>query len=343
MKTKIADFIRNNGIVWKMPLAAALSWEAAKWAGSNHPYLAPLTAILCIQITVSKSIQFAWQRVIGTIAGVLVTSYIAPYIGLNGWSIGLLMLLGSIIVWRMNLDHAVTIQVAISILLVLYFQSKMPSYPYDRIRDTVIGAVVAVLIHILLFPPDSINTAKQKMIRFADHLTVLFFKTAEWVEDGCSTSKAPTIEKELQTLFQKLHQATTDLDKANQSLRYNLLAQKKRAAIDELTRQMDQLRSSFANLSDMIRIFIKWSKSGNFSKEDGRIWGDHLNTLGLLVKNWKTMLDDSKQTMFEPTSASLAIKAPAHMANEQYPLALYMNAEQVVQDFQKNIFFNKNS
>lgn len=147
----------------------------------------------------------------------------------------------------------------------------------------------------------------------------------------------------MQTLFQKLHQATTDLDKANQSLRYNLLAQKKRAAIDELTRQMDQLRSSFANLSDMIRIFIKWSKSGNFSKEDGRIWGDHLNTLGLLVKNWKTMLDDSKQTMFEPTSASLAIKAPAHMANEQYPLALYMNAEQVVQDFQKNIFFNKNS
>lgn len=175
MKTKIADFIRNNGIVWKMPLAAALSWEAAKWAGSNHPYLAPLTAILCIQITVSKSIQFAWQRVIGTIAGVLVTSYIAPYIGLNGWSIGLLLLLGSIIVWRMNLDHAVTIQVAISILLVLYFQSKMPSYPYDRIRDTVIGAVVAVLIHILLFPPDSINTAEQKMIRFADHLTVLFF------------------------------------------------------------------------------------------------------------------------------------------------------------------------
>ncbi|MBE9914293.1 FUSC family protein [Paenibacillus donghaensis] len=326
-----------------MPLAAALSWEAAKWGGSNHPYLAPLTAILCIQITVSKSIQFAWQRVIGTIAGVLVTSYIAPYIGLNGWSIGLLMLLGSIIVWRMNLDHAVTIQVAISILLVLYFQSKMPSYPYDRIRDTVIGAVVAVLIHILLFPPDSINTAKQKMIRFADHLTVLFFKTAEWVENGCYTSKAPTIEKELQTLFQELHQATTDLDKANQSLRYNLLAQKKRAAIDELTRQMDQLRSSFANLSDMIRIFIKWSKSGNFSKEDGRIWGDHLNTLGLLVKNWKTMLDDPKQTMFEPTSASLAIKAPAHMANEQYPLALYMNAEQVVQDFQKNIFFNKNS
>ncbi|MDR9854734.1 aromatic acid exporter family protein [Paenibacillus sp. VCA1] len=343
MNSKLTDFIKNNGTVWKMPFAAALSWEAAKWAGSNHPYLAPLTAILCFQITVSQSLHFAWQRIIGTIVGVAATACIAPYLGVSGWSIGLLVLLGAVIVKRLNLDHALAVQVALSVLLVLYFQSKMPSYPLDRVRDTVVGAVVAVLIHVLLFPPDSIQTAKQKMARFADRLTRHFYQTAEWVQHGCPASQVKIVEDELQTMFQELHQATVETDKANQSLRYNPLASKKRTAMDELTRQMAQLRSSFANLSDMVRIFKKWAESGHFTEEDRRIWADHMNTLGSLVKSWNTMLNDPKQTTFEPTAASLAVKAPSHLANDQYPLALYMNAEQVVQDFQKNVFFNKDA
>lgn len=226
MKSNLTDIINNNGTVWKMPLAAALSWEAAKWAGSNHPYLAPLTAILCFQITVSQSLHFAWQRIIGTI-GVAATACIAPYIGLSGWSIGLLVLLGAAIVKRLNRDHALTVQIALSILLVLYFQSKMPSYPLDRVRDTVVGAVVAVLIHVLLFPPDSIQTAKQSMARFAERLTRQFYQTADWVRHGCPASQVKIVEDELQTMFQELHQATVETDKANQSLRYNPLASKK--------------------------------------------------------------------------------------------------------------------
>lgn len=343
MKSKLTDIIKNNGTVWKMPLAAALSWEAAEWAGSNHPYLAPLTAILCFQITVSQSLRFAWQRIIGTIAGVAATACIAPYVGLSGWSIGLLVLLGAAIVKRLNRDHALTVQIALSILLVLYFQSKMPSYPFDRVRDTVVGAVLAVLIHALLFPPDSIPTAKQKMTRFAERLTRQFYQTADWVRHGCPASQGKTVEAELQTMFQELHQATSETDKANQSLRYNPLSSKKRTAMDELTRQMAQLRSSFANLSDMIRIFKEWAASGRFTEEDRLVWADHLNTLGSLVNGWRTVLDDPKQTTFQPTAAALAIKTPSHLANDQYLLALYMNAEQVVQDFQKHVFFNKDA
>ncbi|OPA77787.1 FUSC family protein [Paenibacillus selenitireducens] len=334
MKSKIMIFINNNGAVWKIPLASALSWEIAKWAGSNHPYLAPLTVILSIQATVSKSIQFAWQRILGTIAGVLLTASIAPYIGLNGWSIGLMLLLGSAIVMLLKWDHAVMIQIAISILLVMYFQSKMPSYPIDRIRDTMIGAAVAVLIHMLILPPDSMNKAKKKMIHFADHLTNHFYNTAQWVEHGCSSSVAQTLQAELQTLFQELHQATTELEKANQSLQYNLLAQKKRKALNQVTRQMDQLRLGYANLSDMIRVLMEWSDSSSFTKEEQRIWADHLNTLAVLIKGWKKTLDDPDNSTFVPDAIALQMKTPSHLENYQYPLALYMNAEQVIQDFQ---------
>jgi uncharacterized membrane protein YgaE (UPF0421/DUF939 family) len=332
MTHKIMDFIKYKGFVWKTPLAAALSWELAEWAGSKHPYLAPLTVILSIQVTVDKSIQFAWQRIVGTIAGVLVTATIATYVSLNGWSIGLLLLVGALIAMWLKLDHAIMVQVALSILLVMYFHSKMPSYSLDRVRDTVIGAIVAILIHIMIFPPDTINKAKKKMIHFADHLSNHFTNTARWVKEGCSSSEAQTLQTKLQSLFQELHQATTELDKAEQSLRYNPLAQKRRNTLKKLNRQMHQLRSGYANLADMIRVLANWSESGNFA--DQRIWAEHLNTIAELINDWKKVLDDPAPGSFVPNASALQIKAPSHLENYRYPLALYMNTEQIIQDFQ---------
>ncbi|OPH51894.1 hypothetical protein BC351_34345 [Paenibacillus ferrarius] len=334
MTNKMLDFIKYKGVVWKTPLAAALSWELAEWAGSKHPYLAPLTVILCIQLTVDKSIQFAWQRIVGTIAGVILTASIAPYIGLNGWSIGFLLLVGALILTWLKLDHAIMVQFALSILLVMYFQSKMPSYSLDRIRDTVIGAIVAILIHIMIFPPDSVNKAKKKMIQFADHLSNHFINTALWVTEGCSSSKTQNLQTKLQTLFQELHQVTNELDKAEQSLRYNPIGANKRNTLKALNQQMHRLRSGHANLSDMIRILLKWSESGNFAKENQRMWADHLNSLGKLVKEWKEALDDPEKYSLVSNESALQIKVPDNMEKYQYPVALYLNAEQVIQDFQ---------
>ncbi|TCZ81103.1 FUSC family protein [Paenibacillus albiflavus] len=341
MTSKIMDFIRYKGVVWKTPLAAALSWWLAEWAGSKHPFLAPLTVILAIQLTVDKSIQFAWQRVIGTIAGVLFTALVAPYVGLNGWSIGLLILIGALIVMWLKLDHAIMVQVTLSILMVLYFHSKAPSYALDRIRDTVIGAAVALLIHILFFPPDSVNKAHKKMILFTDHLSNRFIATANWVQAGCSKTVTPTLQEQMNSLFQELHQATTELDKAEQSLRYNPLGVQKRKFMQKLTMRMQQLRSGYANLADMIRVLVEWSENGNLANEDQRAWSDHLNALAKLIDEWKKELDESAAFTIAPLAPPPQMQAPAHMASYQYPLALYMNAEQVIQDFHNANFSNK--
>ena len=158
---------------------------------------------------------------------------------------------------------------------------------------------------------------------------------------SCLSSKAQTLQTQMQTLFQELHKATTELDKAEQSLRLNPLGAKKRNSLNTLTQQMNYLRSVYANLADMIRVLTKWSESGNFSNEDQQTWANHLNTLAGLIKKWKSELDDSAASSFVTGASSLQIKAPAHIENYQYPLALYMNAEQMIQDFQNATFSNK--
>ncbi|WP_213527044.1 aromatic acid exporter family protein [Paenibacillus sp. J31TS4] len=335
MTNKLVDFIKHKGIVWKPALAAALSWELAEWAGSKHPYLAPLTVILAIQATVDKSIQFAWQRVLGTVAGVLFTVLLAPYIGLNGWSIGLLLLIGALVVSWLKLEHAMMVQVALSILLVIYFQAKMPAYPFDRIRDTLIGAVVALAIQLLIFPPDTVAKARKKMARFADHLSQHFATAALWVREGCPSAQAHALQTKLQALFLELHQATTELEKAEQSLRYNPLGAKKRTVLHQLKQQMQQLRSGYANLADMIRVCTKWAGTGLLARDNQRLWADHFHALGELVKQWDKERDHPEGPRPVIKDFALEIKAPAHMEN-QYPLALYMNAEQVIQDFQSS-------
>lgn len=339
MKNKLLDYVKYNGVVWKIPLASALSWELAKWAGSKHPYLAPLTVILSIQLTVDKSIQFAWQRILGTIAGVLFTALIVPYLEVNGWSLGLLLFAGILIVTWLKLDHAVLVQVALSILLVMYFQSTMPSYPLDRIRDTIIGAAVAIVIHLMVFPPDSVNKARKKMVHFTDHLSSQFTYTAHWLKEGCPSNKASALQTKLQSLFQELHQTTTELDKAGQSLHFNPFGAKKRSALNQLTRQMEQLRSGYANLADMIRVCMKWSESGNFAKDNQRVWADHLSNLAKLVKQWKHGLDEPGASSPIASESILQIQAPAELKNHQYPLVLFMSAEQVIQDFQSSSKF----
>jgi len=333
MQNKIMELIKNHGFVWKIPVASALSWEFAELAGSKHPYLAPLTVILSIQLTIDKSIQFAWQRVLGTIAGVLFTMIITPLIPTDGWSIGLLLFVGALIVSSLKLDHAILVQVVLSILLVMYFQSKMPTYPLDRIRDTIIGAAVAMAIHIFLFPPDMVNKAKKKMVQFSDHLVDHFIHTSLWVQEGCPANKNQTLQANMQSLFQELHQATTELDKAEQSLLKNPLGTRKRATMYQLTRHMQRLRSGYANLADIIQVLSTWSENESFTKENQQLWADQISMLAKLVKQWTQSWDGPDASRETFTGSIHYIKIPAHLKNDQYPLSLYMKAEQMAQDF----------
>lgn len=55
------QMINKTFLIWKMAIASAISWEIAKLAGSHHPYLAPISVILCLQTTINRSIQFSYQ------------------------------------------------------------------------------------------------------------------------------------------------------------------------------------------------------------------------------------------------------------------------------------------
>ena len=76
----------------KTTLAAVVSWELALLLpGSEPPVFAPLTALLVTQLTVVETVTEGLQRVGSVVVGVLLAVGLASLLGLQWWSIGLVV------------------------------------------------------------------------------------------------------------------------------------------------------------------------------------------------------------------------------------------------------------
>ena len=140
-----------SGLIWKIALGSFLSWEISRLFGSDHPYLAPLSVIICIQATRDKTVSLAISRIIGTIIGIPIVVLIANHLKVHGWSLGLLILFGGYISKWLKIDQSIMHQVALTILLVFVFEKQTEHYAWDRMIDTLIGVAVAVILQFIRF------------------------------------------------------------------------------------------------------------------------------------------------------------------------------------------------
>ena len=174
--------------------------------GSKHPYLAPLTVILSMQETVQHSAMYAFYRIIGTIFGISVTVFIINHLEVNGWKIGLLLFGGMLLPVILRVHKTIIHQVALTILLVFVFGHKTNYYVTDRIRDTIIGTLIAIIIHMIIFSPNYVKEAHQTLNQFGFHLVQLFERTANWVNTNCCPVNGQQLRKDVMNLLQELHQ-----------------------------------------------------------------------------------------------------------------------------------------
>src|SRR5690349_3595067 len=75
----------------RLAVTAVLAFAFASWLPdtSPRPVLAPLTAILVLQITLFQTIRHVWQRVVSVVVGVIVAALLSSLVGFSWWSLGL--------------------------------------------------------------------------------------------------------------------------------------------------------------------------------------------------------------------------------------------------------------
>lgn len=152
----------------KMALAAGLAWWLALLLFSRaRPYFAPLAAILTMQVTVAKSVSLGGQRILGVVGGIAVSLTVAHWLGISALSIGMIVLVASALAALLGLGPNAVAQAAVTALLVVALGNGA-SYAAARLVDTILGALVAVLVNALLVPPDATPAAVAAVAELAE-------------------------------------------------------------------------------------------------------------------------------------------------------------------------------
>jgi hypothetical protein len=150
--------VRRDGraaVLWslRITIAATASYVVASLIfPGTQPLLAPLTAMLVVQVTPLSLLASGLDRVIAVVAGVVLATGFAAVVPLEWWSLGILILV-SITIGQFLRLRANLVEVAISAMLVLGVGAiGAEAAAGQRIAETLVGAAVGI-IATLLFPP----------------------------------------------------------------------------------------------------------------------------------------------------------------------------------------------
>jgi uncharacterized membrane protein YgaE (UPF0421/DUF939 family) len=104
---------------------------------TSRPVLAPLTALLVIQVTLYQTLRSAVRRVGAVVSGVLLAVALSSWVGFTWWSLGLTIAVALAIGYALHLGDSV-LEVPISAMLILSVDTH--SAGTWRIVETLVGA-----------------------------------------------------------------------------------------------------------------------------------------------------------------------------------------------------------
>ncbi|MCF8567494.1 FUSC family protein [Alicyclobacillus tolerans] len=304
VKEGIETFLEQTAVVWKTALGSAIVWELARLTGSKHPYLAPLTFILCLQATVGQSLRYAMYRSVGTVIGVVMIGVFAKSIPVTAWALAVALLLSTALMKAFRANDLLIHQVALSILFVLYFENHSQGYAWDRTKDTLIGAVVGVISVLFLFPPNLLKKVKQALHTFVQHFVDTVNLVADGLEQGLlHSSKNPQLQ--LNALLDDADQMTESLKKVKQGSLFNLYTRK--TEVDKVTQQCHRVRDACIHFVTLTR-----SMTEDMTQAERVMWSNRIRSLAseipAFVATDSTVDDERKHasastrhsTVFEP-------------------------------------------
>jgi len=177
--------VRRDGrasVLWslRITVAATAGYLVASLVfPGTQPLLAPLTAMLVVQVTPLSLLASGVDRVVAVVAGVALAIGFGTVVPLEWWSLGLLILV-SITVGQFLRLRSNLVEVAISDMLVLGVGAiGTEAAAWQRIAETLVGAGVGI-VATLVFPPKVASSDAGRAIDgLADAISELLVRAAD--------------------------------------------------------------------------------------------------------------------------------------------------------------------
>jgi hypothetical protein len=287
--TTEVDRLRRDwrpSLLWslRITVAATASYVVALLLfPGTQPLLAPLTAMLVVQVTPVTLLTSGVDRVVAVVAGVALAVGFAAVVPLEWWSLAVLIAV-SITIGQLLRLRSNMIEVAISGMLVLGVGSLgAESAAWQRITETLVGAAVGIAAN-LLFPPKVASAdAGRAMDALADSVSGLLVhaadQLAELLERDAEDEKGDHLAADLHGLSERwLDEVRTinhdipnvgaALIRAEQGRRLNVRAVGTPDVGPGLRQGLEALEHSVVTLRNMFRAVADASLDEAWLRED---------------------------------------------------------------------------
>ncbi len=267
MSSRRSDVVRQMRAAWfrrgrkpglrtaKTTLAAVLSFAVAQQLlTSPQPVLAPLTALLVVQLTMYETLASGLQRVASVVTGVLIAVGFATWVGLTWWSLGLVVAASLVIGRLLHLgDHL--LEVPISAMLVLAVGgAEGPAL--DRVYETLIGAAVGVAVNLVIAAPLYVQPASDAITELAERMAAFLRHLAEQLGAGWSRESADRMLNEARRLGDEVDHAERTLARAQDSARFNPRVAQAREALPRLRTGLTGLEVTYVTIRNLCRSLL---------------------------------------------------------------------------------------
>lgn len=243
----------------RLTVAAVLSYLAALLLfDTPQPLTGPLTALLVVQATLYSTLTTGLRRVLSVVAGVLLAVVLSSVVGLTWWTLGAAIGASIVIGELLRLGEHL-LEVPISAMLVLGV-SGAETFAVSRVAETLVGAVVGVLVNVVLPPTVRTGSAAGSVKRVADEVASRLDAVAEQLGDGVTAGQVRGWLEEIRGLNRYVELADRALQDLGDSRRLNPRAVGTldagpvlRSGLDALEHSAVALRALFRSMADGVQ------------------------------------------------------------------------------------------
>ena len=224
---------------------------------SPRPVLAPLTALLVVQVSLYQTLQSAVRRVASVVAGVLLAVGLSAWVGFTWWSLGITIAIALAVGYSLHLGEHI-LEVPISAMLILSVGSRAAAT--SRIVETFVGTAAGLVAGFVLTSP-RMQSAEEAIDDLCQRMAGLLDRIADGLSEGSVLDsvgewlgQARALGGEIRRVDDALRQAEESVRLNPRSLRLPYSTVSLRDSLETLEHETIAVRVLARSLADVARL-----------------------------------------------------------------------------------------
>jgi uncharacterized membrane protein YgaE (UPF0421/DUF939 family) len=185
------DLITELRLAIKMVIGGTGAWWIATEFGAKRPIFAALVPLVAMTGDPFAAVSVSVARILGVFAGVGIGVAVTGVAIATTWRVAIALSIATLAGIVLKVGDRPNLEVPISALFLIGFASaNVSQLAVQRIWETGIGAIVAVVVSAILWPPDPIRELERRLDRLQQQLAADFTAIADDIATGSGATAA---------------------------------------------------------------------------------------------------------------------------------------------------------